>query len=186
MKLMENFKVAYDTTVRDADGSIVQFKYGDDGYDAVSVVRLPIPEILEPYKRWGFDHDDEMAIIREIDNLESASNYLNWWKTEHGEFLVPCPVDVESLFERAKIMSSGGSLSISFNIVWKRCWELISKISNELFRNYLLLFLQVRRMRELTEELFDLFLNSVEDTIERSKISPGEMVGILSGQSIAE
>lgn len=33
IKNLEGLKVSYDYTVRDADGSIVQFRYGEDGVD---------------------------------------------------------------------------------------------------------------------------------------------------------
>lgn len=33
MKNLESLKVNYDCTVRDADGSIIQFQYGEDGVD---------------------------------------------------------------------------------------------------------------------------------------------------------
>jgi len=33
MKNLECLKVCYDHTVRDADGSIIQFHYGEDGVD---------------------------------------------------------------------------------------------------------------------------------------------------------
>ena len=51
IKNLESLKVSYDYTVRDADGSIIQFHYGEDGVDvhqtsflanfeALTVVRL--------------------------------------------------------------------------------------------------------------------------------------------------
>lgn len=33
IKNLECLKVSYDNTVRDADGSIIQFRYGEDGID---------------------------------------------------------------------------------------------------------------------------------------------------------
>lgn len=35
MKNLECLKVSYDYTVRDADGSVVQFMYGEDGVDVL-------------------------------------------------------------------------------------------------------------------------------------------------------
>lgn len=35
IKNLECLKVSYDHTVRDADGSIVQFSYGEDGVDVL-------------------------------------------------------------------------------------------------------------------------------------------------------
>ena len=33
IKHMEDLKIGYDRTVRDSDGSVVQFQYGEDGID---------------------------------------------------------------------------------------------------------------------------------------------------------
>jgi DNA-directed RNA polymerase II subunit RPB1 len=183
---MENFKVMYDDTVRDASGDIVQFNYGDDGFDAVHIVRLKIPEVLETMSRWELEYEDEMAVVREMDMLEKAVQYFEWWKHESGEELVSCPVDVEALFERAKILSVGSSNPLSLNTIWTRCWNLTSTISNELFKNYLILFLQLKRMTELNEVFFKWFLNTIWETYEKAKVQPGEMVGVLAAQSIAE
>jgi len=183
---MENFKVMFDETVRDASGNILQFQYGDDGFDAVNIVRLKIPSVLPPYGRYTMEHEDEMALVREIDNVERAIQYFEWWKQEVNETQVSCPVDVEALFERAKILSEGSSTTLQVNTIWTMCWELISSIDNELFQNYLILFLQVRRMRELNDILFKWFLDTLQDRYDRAKVNPGEMVGVLAGQSVSE
>ena len=46
MKLMEDLKVDYDYSVRNAAGSIIQFMYGDDGMDATFVESQPL-EIIK-------------------------------------------------------------------------------------------------------------------------------------------
>ena len=186
IKLMENFKINYDQTVRDASGNIVQFNYGDDGFDAVHIVRLTIPEVLEPFSRWELEYDDEMAVVREIDMIGKAVHFFEWWKQDTGEELVSCPVDVEALFERAKILSVGSKNTLSLNTIWNRCWMLICSVQNELFRNYLVMFLQIRRMTDLSEVFFDWFLNTIGEKYNRAMVEPGEMVGVLAGQSIAE
>eukprot|EP00039_Didymoeca_costata_P013241 m.198132 g.198132 ORF g.198132 m.198132 type:complete len:188 (+) comp15715_c0_seq4:1683-2246(+) len=40
VKHMEDLRVGYDLTVRDADGSVVQFLYGEDGLDVTKVSQL--------------------------------------------------------------------------------------------------------------------------------------------------
>ena len=182
-KLMENFKVAYDETVRDATGNIIQFQYGDDGYDGVNIVRLKIPERLEPLNCYEYGYEDEMAIIREIDNLEKSQQYLEWWHSVHKEELVPCPVDVEALYERAKILSEKQRMKPLLNKIWKRCWEFICGIKNELFQHYLVMFLQMQRVLQLSDMFFDWFLKQIQDTYDRCFVAPGEMVGVLAGQS---
>jgi hypothetical protein len=43
VKAMEDCKVNYDLTVRNASGSIVQFLYGEDGMDAAKIESQPLP-----------------------------------------------------------------------------------------------------------------------------------------------
>ena len=187
MKLMCDFKISYDSSVRDADGSVVQFDYGDDGYDAINIVRLQIPEPLQQYNRFEFKHTEEMSILKESTGLDGASEYMTNWKKETGETLVSCPADVESFFERARVLSEGSkTIERPFHEMYSKCQKFISKIKNELFKNYLILFLQVRRMRLLNNQLFDWFLEHLEERIDKAKVHPGEMVGVLAGQSVAE
>lgn len=46
IKNLECLKVSYDYTVRDADGSIVQFYYGEDGIDVHQTSFLDNVEVL--------------------------------------------------------------------------------------------------------------------------------------------
>jgi DNA-directed RNA polymerase I subunit RPA1 len=46
MKNLECLKVHYDYTVRDSDGSIVQFRYGEDGIDVSKTSHLSTFELL--------------------------------------------------------------------------------------------------------------------------------------------
>jgi len=180
---MENFKVEFDETVRDAGQNIIQFQYGDDGLDPVNIVRLTIPSVLPFFDRYGLNHQDKMVVVREMDTIEQATHFFEWWKNETNEDLVSCPVDVESLFEKAKILSEGKSMKMSLNDLWTKCCELISTIENELFKNYLILFFQMRRMTELNDTLFEWFMEQIKYTSDRAKVHPGEMVGVLAGQS---
>ena len=47
MKAMEDLKVSYDITVRNASNGIVQFQYGDDGIDSIYVESIMIGDICE-------------------------------------------------------------------------------------------------------------------------------------------
>ena len=59
VKAMEDLVSAYDGTVRNADGAIVQFVYGTDGYDGSLLERFTVPAI-----DW-----DEAAFARAIDDF---------------------------------------------------------------------------------------------------------------------
>jgi DNA-directed RNA polymerase I subunit RPA1 len=82
VKHMECLSVQYDLTVRDADSSIVQFLYGEDGLDILKSSYLKMPQVfknnqdfLRYYKRGG-DREDEME-DEKVDR-ELAVAYINW------------------------------------------------------------------------------------------------------------
>ena len=54
VKAMEDCKVSYDGSVRNAAGSIIQFLYGDDGMDATKIESQVIPYV-------DYDHDEFIA-----------------------------------------------------------------------------------------------------------------------------
>lgn len=43
VKSMEDITVAYDDTVRNSSGSIIQFRYGEDGFDSTTVIQQKMP-----------------------------------------------------------------------------------------------------------------------------------------------
>lgn len=61
IKGMEDLKVEYDMTVRNNKGKIIQFAYGDDGFDSVKVERQSLPLIAmtpeEVYAEFHFTTD---------------------------------------------------------------------------------------------------------------------------------
>ena len=46
VKNLESLKVYYDYTVRDADGSVVQFAYGEDGVDVLKTSYITEVQVL--------------------------------------------------------------------------------------------------------------------------------------------
>ena len=177
---MENLNIAYDGTVRDASGRVVQFRYGDDGVDAVNIVRLKPPVLCEEWSVAHFDHSLQLALIEERERTVKADAYLKAWKKEHGEKLVSCPVDVAVLYERARSMSGNRFQHESLEILLKRVQGILSAIDVELFEQFLALFLQTKNLIKLSATFSKWFLDTIQERFERSKIHPGEMVGVSS------
>jgi len=71
IKAMEDLRVAYDDTVRDASNNIVQYTYGLDGFDPVKLEHVPL--ILMPMDnndlskeyQWSFDNVSENVLTSE-------------------------------------------------------------------------------------------------------------------------
>ncbi len=85
VKHMECLSVQYDLTVRDADSSIVQFLYGEDGLDILKSSYLKMPQVfknnqdfLRHYKHGSVEHaigsDRELPVA-----------YINWLRKKNSE-----------------------------------------------------------------------------------------------------
>lgn len=70
MKNLESLKVNYDCTVRDADGSIIQFQYGEDGVD------VHRSSFIEKFKELTINQDMVLQKCSE-DMLSGASSYIS-------------------------------------------------------------------------------------------------------------
>jgi DNA-directed RNA polymerase II subunit RPB1 len=62
VKILEDITIAYDNTLRNATGNIIQYIYGGDGYDAAKVEPQHFPHLEismdEFILRYGYDDDD--------------------------------------------------------------------------------------------------------------------------------
>jgi len=81
VKHLESLKVGYDMTVRDADGAVVQFRYGEDGIDVtMSPHLLRFEELHNNLDFLKVKHGELEATLHEnennISNLEVAPAYI--------------------------------------------------------------------------------------------------------------
>lgn len=82
VKAMEDCKVSYDLTVRNANGNIVQFLYGEDGMDAVKLETQPLPYItMDPSKlesEYLLSVKDNMGVMLDKDTHKKFINTAGW------------------------------------------------------------------------------------------------------------
>lgn len=82
VKAMEDCKVSYDLTVRNANGNIVQFLYGEDGVDAIKIETQPLyyitmdPPTLE--KEYFLSVKDDMSCYLLPDTFEEFQKERDW------------------------------------------------------------------------------------------------------------
>ena len=74
VKAMEDCKISYDHTVRNASGTIIQFLYGEDGMDPIKVESQTIPYINMDYSKlcetYLLTEEDDIEYILDIDTLK--------------------------------------------------------------------------------------------------------------------
>ncbi|XP_051830346.1 DNA-directed RNA polymerase I subunit RPA1 [Antechinus flavipes] len=114
IKHLEGLVVQYDLTVRDSDGSVVQFLYGEDGLD------IPKTQFLQP-KQFPFllsnyeairksKHLDEVLSKMDPTQARQHARALRKWRTKHPP---SCPRRGAFLSYSQKVQAAVQALSLS-------------------------------------------------------------------------
>lgn len=79
VKAMEDCKIAYDYTVRNASGSIIQFLYGEDGMNPIKIESQSLPYIMSTYEQLYKDY------MLSYDDIEGTPLLMKDVQTQIGE-----------------------------------------------------------------------------------------------------
>jgi len=229
IKGLEDLKVEYDMTVRNNKGKIIQFAYGDDGFDStrgenqsVPLVSMTTEDIYLHYDIAGINDEHsnllniyskgtqtrlkkQRAATKEICQtyidkmIEARKNVIESVFNNKNENNVTVPVSFQSI-----IANTQGQLNLNSNsivdITPLEAFELVEEYFNKLQR---LTYVQPKSLFEVLYFYYlnpkDLLVNKrfhraglimlLENVILRYKqaiVHPGEMVGVIAGQSIGE
>lgn len=185
---MENVKVCYDGTVRDANDDIIQFQYGDDGFDATYLTRQKVPKNVGTIYVFKYGYEAEQGIKRHEDRVQKCFDYFNDFTTKYDTQLVSSPVDLESLLERAIILSKKLKLdrrSFENDLIhfYRNLQMTMKNIDNKLFKYLLITYSQLPIIMSLEKQWVSWFYEQVQHNYKKNHVEPGEMVGVLAGQS---
>jgi DNA-directed RNA polymerase II subunit RPB1 len=229
IKGLEDLKVEYDMTVRNNKGKIIQFAYGDDGFDStraenqiVPLVGMTTEDIYLHYDIIGVNdqHNDLFAIYTKgtqsrvrkqraatseycqkyiekmIDARKNVVESVFGYKNENT---VKVPVSFQNI-----IANIQGQLNLNSNsivdITPLEAFDLIEEYFEKLKRmTYvqptslfeLLYFYYLTPKDLLVHKRFHragliMVLENVVLKYKQSVVHPGEMVGVIAGQSIGE
>ena len=82
VKAMEDCKVAHDMTVRNANGQIIQFLYGEDGIDAIKLESQPLYYVDKTLERIEADYlisvKDDLSYILTPDTMKAFMGTPDW------------------------------------------------------------------------------------------------------------
>ena len=187
IKGMEGLKVEYDSSVRDVDGTVVQFLYGEDGLDVTK------QKLLTNFK---FIAENYMPIIAQV-NVKEAYNRVfsdeaeDWNKKAIKKFSKSGRLDVKdpvlALFNPG---STGGSTSEAFAQALKEYVEMNpdglikeKRKKAEEKQDVVRKMMQRSVDARLAKKSFSALLNM---KYMKSVIDPGEAVGIVAAQSVGE
>lgn len=225
--------VTYDGTVRNSNGQVIQFRYGEDGLDGCCLEFQYLPA-LKPNnknfeKKFKFDSTNERYlrklfnedVVRElVGSATSLTELEKEWErlrkdrelireifpTGDNKVVLPCNLN-RLIWNAQKTfhVNLRGQSDLSPLRVIEGVEDLISKLiivpgtdhlsiqANEnatlLFKAMLRSTLCTKRVAEefkLTNEAFEWLIGEIDTRFKQAQVQPGEMAGVLSGQSIGE
>ena len=157
VKAMEDCKIYYDNTVRNATGSIVQFLYGEDGMEGTKVEGQKLP-----YIRKTTLEIEKMYLVRKEDNLklrltpDAFASLEAGWDVRCREYFDQVLEDREFII--TKVFKNEVNDSISFPIPFARIVNIaatrvveggLNKLPTALTPDYI-----IRAIAKLEERLF--------------------------------
>ena len=229
IKGLEDLKVEYDMTVRNSKGKIVQFSYGDDGFDSTRVENQFIPLVGMSIEDIYMHYDILGVNDRDTELLEIYSKgTITRMKKQRPETRAKCKTYIEKmLLAREEIVKNifkyknenGVKLPVAFQNIITNIQGQLNLGSNttvditpmeafELIEFYLNKIREIHYVppTELFEIMYHYYLNPKDllvikrfhrkalvlllETIvlkyKQAIVHPGEMVGVIAGQSIGE
>ena len=229
IKGLEDLKVEYDMTVRNNKGKIIQFAYGDDGFDSTRVENQAIPlvgmtteDIYLHYDMVGVnDQHDELLNIYTKGTIprirKQVSDAKKRCQTYIDKMIVARKNLVESVFRNKDensvklpvaiqnaISNIQGQLSLNSNsivdITPLEAFELIEeyykKLNNlkyvqpkSLFEVLYYFYLSPKDLlvnKRFHRRALVLLLEMIVLKYKQAIVHPGEMVGVIAGQSLGE
>ncbi|KAF2711535.1 beta and beta-prime subunits of DNA dependent RNA-polymerase [Pleomassaria siparia CBS 279.74] len=172
IKGMEGLKVEYDTSVRDSDGGLVQFLYGEDGLDPTK------QKYLNDFK---FQAENHMSLHQSLNIAESYLHVYSEEATEHNKAVYKKARKARNLSDMDPATSiyppgrHSGSTSERFYEAKRRYCD---SNPDQLLKN---------KKRDPTGHVLKKTFETMLDIkYLRSLVEPGEAVGVVAGQSIGE
>ena len=229
IKGLEDLKIEYDMTVRNSKGKIVQFAYGDDGFESTKVehqnlplVEMSIEDIYMHYDILGLNnHDSDLLQIyskgtvsrmkkQKVETKEICKKYIDLMISERDNIVhsvfknknensVKIPVSFQNI-----IINIQGQLNLNANsivditpkeafILIEEYFESLKQIHfsppTKLFEIMYYYYLSPRDLlvhKRFHKKALVLLLETVLLKYKQSIVHPGEMVGVVAGQSIGE
>jgi DNA-directed RNA polymerase II subunit RPB1 len=230
IKGLEDLKVEYDMTVRNSKGKVIQFMYGDDGFDTTRVenqviplVGMSIEDIYMHYDMLGVSditngllsglytkgtitrlrkQKNEAAAMskKHIDNMIADRNEIveEMFKSR-DENCVRIPVAFQSIIQNIQGnmgLNSNSMVDITPLEAYQLIEEYYHKIKQlfyvpptKLFTIMYYYYLSPRDLlmvKRFHQKALVVLLETIMLKYKQAIVHPGEMVGVIAGQSIGE
>jgi len=229
IKGLEDLKVEYDMTVRNSKGKIIQFAYGDDGYDSTRTENQTIPLVGMSIEDI-YMHYDIIGINEQYNELLSiyTKGTISRLKKQKDETKLKCQTYINQMIQARDnivatvfknknentvrlpvsfqniIINIQGQMGLGVNstvdITPLEAFELVEEYFNkmnqmtfspltELFKTMYYYYLSPKEllvMKRFHRKALIVLLETIVLKHKEAIVHPGEMVGVIAGQSIGE
>jgi DNA-directed RNA polymerase II subunit RPB1 len=202
MKTMEDQHIEYDKTVRNVNGSIVQFHYGEDGVDTVYVEDQSCDLVLKTLENIYADFaltpadinpfmKDEVAETPDmIDEIIADRDVLFHKTFRHKKVdTIQAPVNLDRLIKKyANPYSTKTDLTPQYVVaaISRFVKEFPNNRNFHILLRYSLAPKKSILVHRFTQALFDELMRDIRFRYIQAQVHAGEMVGALAAQSIGE
>ena len=184
VKAMEDISVAYDGTVRTAEGLVVQFRYGHDGLDGVAIEKQDFPFFKTAVEELSKQKLERDQLLKDREILEKV--FPSDTTKIQAPLCIPRIIDISK-----RMIPSGKAPSAQY------IRDKVTTLNRTLYPNGggpLLMQIMTRfyfaseRVRKigLTKDAFDWAIDETLRRFRKGLVSPGEAVGAVAAQSIGE
>lgn len=200
-KAAEDLCVQYDGTVRNSGGNVIQFAYGEDGFD-------PCCSEFHPYELGNMSKsdfekkylwEDEKGcdvLLMERSRLEKDFEFVRQNSEIFTTFTTP--VHLYRLVENLPHKNEAANMMEAEEIVKEviqlqiQLWRLIPQVEYPWESKFAFLLRSVFASKRVVKEFkidrknWKWLTNKIERMFQKALSQPGDMVGIIAGQSIGE
>lgn len=184
VKAMEDISVAYDGTVRTAEGLVVQFRYGHDGLDGIAIEKQDFPFFKTPIEELSKQKSEREQLEKDRVVLKGAFS--------SGTSKVQAPMNIPRIMDIAKRMFPNGKPPSTQYIR-----DSIARLNATLYpigggpllvQIFTRFYFATERVRKIgmSKDAFDWAIKEIHGRFRKGLVSPGEAVGAVAAQSIGE
>jgi DNA-directed RNA polymerase II subunit RPB1 len=204
MKALEDISVVYDNTVRNSANRIVQFSYGEDGFDSVKLRKVSVDlfdknneDLVQMFK---YDKGENEEYDKLLESRDKLRTHCFPSIDVIGSVNVYSPLDIRKLigivitkFDIKKIKIRDLEKDHVITEVNKLCDDIGKYVleKTSLFMTFTLIKYHIASKRcieeyRLNKVAFDYLVDIIRNIISDSYVEPGEAVGPIAAQSIGE
>jgi DNA-directed RNA polymerase II subunit RPB1 len=205
MKALEDYKVTWSKCVKDAQNNIIQYLYGDDNIDGISMEKLCVPLVecqdyldefvFQPSEMFNISEEENDKLLKLSETMkEMLDYYSNDICDNNPESSIKFPVHIKRTFHSV-LETNVSSNPLTVNKIMQTYDDLFDRISLQSYNDGLwmfkfMLFQHAHPKKLINEHMnetqFQMFVETIEVLFNRAQIEAGDAVGPVAAQSIGE